>query len=152
MKQTLLSRTTSETLYRVFVNGNKITVPGHTLMVHNLFLLHAYCRQVAQACSIRSVVIMILSIPSSLGYAPHSYQQYPQNPSQFPAGPTHQPVYSQPGYPPPVNQYPPQQGYYYQGQPAPSTQLPPVGSSHHTEAPPHQYTGAPMQGPSYQGV
>ena len=124
----------------------KLNYCTNTLMVHNLvFTIHACCRQLASRNCFHyvcSVVSMILSIHSSLGYVP----QYSQNPSQFPAGPTHQPVYSHPGYPPTGSQYPPQQGYYY-GQPAPSTQLPPVGA----EVPPHQYTGAAMQGPSYQG-
>ena len=112
-------------------------------MVHNLVfttcLLPAASRN--RFHYVCSLVTTLLSI-HSIGYVP----QYSQNPNQFPAGPTHQPVYSHPGYPPPVSQYPPQQGYYY-GQPAPSTQLPPVGA----EVPPHQYTGAAMQGPSYQG-
>ena len=82
---------------------------------------------------------MILSIYSSLGYVPHSYQQYPQNPSQFPPGPTHH-SYPHQGYPPPESGQ-----YMYYGQPAPSTQLPPAGGSV------HQYTGVPMQRPNYQG-
>ena len=94
-----------------------------------------------------SVVTMILSIHSSTGYVP----LYPQNPSQFAAGPVHQPVYSQPSYPPSGSQYLPLQGYYY-GQPTPGTQLPPTGTSHHAGIPPHQQTLGPlMQGPNYQG-
>ena len=118
-----------------------------TLLVNNLVsTVHAYCRQVAQAGSIMSVVTMILSIHSSLGYVP----QYPQNPSQFLPGHTYQPAYPHPGYPQPRYQYPPQQGYYY-GQPAP-TQLPPAGSLYHASISPQQHTPDPqMQGPSYQG-
>ena len=108
-------------------------------MVHNLVFTTCLL-QAASRNLFMSVVTMILSIHSSLGYVP----QYSQNPTQFPAGPTHQPVYAQSGYPPPVSQYPPQHGYYY-GQAAP-TQLPPAGSSHHTGIPPQQHTGAPIQG------
>ena len=96
-----------------------------------------------------SVLTMIQSIHSSLGYVPQLYQQYPHNPSQFPPGRTYQPAYPHPGYPPGY-QYPPQQSYYY-GQSAP-TQLPPAGSLYHTSIPPQQHIPDPlMQGPSYQG-
>ena len=82
--------------------------------------------------------------------SPQFYQQYPQNPSQFPPGPTHQPAYPHPGYPQPRYQYPPQQSYYY-GQPAPA-QLTPAGSLYRASIPPQQHTPDPqMQGPSYQG-
>ena len=122
------------------------TLEGHYLWVI-WFLLHAYCRQVAQACCIRSVVTMILSIHSSLGYFPQFYQQ---NPSQFLPGPTPPLAYPHPGYIPSGCQYPPQQSYYY-GQPAPA-QLPPAGNLYHASIPPQQHTPDPqMQGPSYQG-
>ena len=115
-----------------------------TLLVSNL--VSTACLLQA-ACSIRSVVTMTLSIHSSLG---QFYQQYPQNPSQFLPGPTHQPAYPPPGYPPSGYQYPPQQSYYY-GQPAPP-QLPPAGSLYHASIPPQQHTPDPqMQGPNYQG-
>ena len=99
-----------------------------------------------------------LSIHSSLGYVPQQpYHQYPQHPSSFPVGPTHQPMHPQPshprsshpGYPPPQHQYPPQQGYYY-GHP-PLTKIPRLDSSHPASLPPHQYTGDSVQQPSYQG-
>ena len=81
-------------------------------------------------------------------YSHSSLGNVPQN--QFPAGPVHQPVHSQPGYPPSGGQYLPPQGYYH-GQPAPNYQVLSPGGSHHTGVPPHQYAGAPVQGSSYQG-
>ena len=96
------------------------------------------------------VVVVILFIYSSIGYVPQFYQHYPQYLGQFFGGTTSHPVYPYHGYPPQGGPYPPQQGYYH-GQPAPSTQLPPAGSSHHAGVPPYQYTEAPMQGLSYQG-
>ena len=119
----------------------------------------SFCYVTVHLHSVYRAVYDALPIHSSVGHVlPHSYHYHPENYSQLPVGPTHQPTYlhqsSHPGYPPLGHQYPPHDVRHY-GHPQPP-QLLPTNSPHHTSFPPYQhtpyqYTGAQVQQPGYQG-
>ena len=95
--------------------------------------------------SVYKAVYDAFSIHSSVGYVPpHSYHHRPENYSQFPVAPTHQPTNldqsSHPEYLPSGHQYPPQYVRHY-GRPPP-TPLQPTNSF-----PSHQYTGSQIHQP-----